>query len=184
MITKCPVCNKEFDVLYTDLWRYKNSKYYFCSWKCLRAQEMKGKKMARVRLTKEISEKAIQMAENGEDYEKYLSDCGFKNPQTTMYRIREALKDTDPERFEKVPTKNVGRKKGQKTTTEEPKPASKVKAGLSIQSVGTKLATYNAVDGDLEIVQGDYRLLLCIEECKQLMKELPEVIQILMGVKI
>ena len=41
----CTVCGKRFSVLYPHLWRYKepcggNGHYrYFCSWKCLRANE-------------------------------------------------------------------------------------------------------------------------------------------------
>ena len=40
----CPVCRKYFSVLYPHLWRYKvqttsNRYKYFCSWKCLRADE-------------------------------------------------------------------------------------------------------------------------------------------------
>ena len=43
----CPVCGKGFDILYCDLWAYKDQKYgsqgfrYYCSWKCQRAYERK-----------------------------------------------------------------------------------------------------------------------------------------------
>lgn len=40
----CAECGKEFEVLYPDLWRYKRGKWtnftYYCSWKCLRKQEI------------------------------------------------------------------------------------------------------------------------------------------------
>lgn len=39
---KCSQCGKEFTVLYPDLWAYKTSKKWFCTWKCLRADEKKG----------------------------------------------------------------------------------------------------------------------------------------------
>lgn len=45
----CTVCGKRFSVLYPHLWRYKepcggNGHYrYFCSWKCLRANEKNQK---------------------------------------------------------------------------------------------------------------------------------------------
>ena len=43
---KCPICRKYFSVLYPHLWRYKvqitsNRYKYFCSWKCLRADEQR-----------------------------------------------------------------------------------------------------------------------------------------------
>ena len=40
MICRC--CGKEFTVLYPDLWAYKVGKKWFCTWKCLRADEKKG----------------------------------------------------------------------------------------------------------------------------------------------
>ena len=46
---KCAVCGKDFAVLYPHLWRYKEpcggkGHYrYFCSWKCLRANEKNQK---------------------------------------------------------------------------------------------------------------------------------------------
>ena len=39
---KCSWCGKEFTVLYPDLWVYKVGKKWFCTWKCLRADEKKG----------------------------------------------------------------------------------------------------------------------------------------------
>ena len=33
---KCPVCGKEFDVLWPELWRYREGSAYICTWKCLR----------------------------------------------------------------------------------------------------------------------------------------------------
>lgn len=35
---KCAWCGKEFDC--TEEWAYKRSVRYFCSWKCLRANDM------------------------------------------------------------------------------------------------------------------------------------------------
>lgn len=45
-IKTCPVCNKKFEILYCDLWAYKDQKYgsqgyrYYCSHKCKRAYEL------------------------------------------------------------------------------------------------------------------------------------------------
>ena len=39
----CSWCKKEFTVLYPDLWAYRvGKKKWFCTWKCLRADEKKG----------------------------------------------------------------------------------------------------------------------------------------------
>ena len=38
---RCCICRKEFEVLYPDLWRYRNKSRWYCSWKCLRADERK-----------------------------------------------------------------------------------------------------------------------------------------------
>lgn len=38
---RCCVCGKDFDVLYPDLWRFRNKNRWFCSWGCLRADEKK-----------------------------------------------------------------------------------------------------------------------------------------------
>ena len=58
---KCRACGKRFDVIYPELWRYKDAKdtrvakKWYCSWKCLREdekreEEKKGeRKMARPR---------------------------------------------------------------------------------------------------------------------------------------
>ena len=46
----CNWCKKEFTVLYPDLWAYRVGKKWFCTWKCLRADEKKGEdEMARMK---------------------------------------------------------------------------------------------------------------------------------------
>ena len=36
MISECPVCGKEFDILYPHLWKYARGTKFLCSWGCLR----------------------------------------------------------------------------------------------------------------------------------------------------
>ena len=36
MIETCPICSKNFDVLWPQLWAYKRGKRYLCSWSCIR----------------------------------------------------------------------------------------------------------------------------------------------------
>ena len=114
MINKCPVCKKEFDVLWPNLWAYKTEKgRYYCSWKCLRAKERKGEEKhmgVKKLLTDEQKSHAVWLAISGEDPRPYLEECGSKNPQVTWSMIRTALKETDPETFAKLP-RVIGHKK-------------------------------------------------------------------------
>ena len=47
MICRC--CGKEFTVLYPDLWAYRVGKKWYCTWKCLRADEKGDKEMPRMK---------------------------------------------------------------------------------------------------------------------------------------
>jgi len=110
-ITKeCPVCGKQFVILYPHLWAYKRgagkngSARYFCSWKCLRELDNEGeRKRGNVRICKEENEKeAIRIFLEGGDHLKYLKDLGIKAPSVKWYEIRGKLKDTDPELYAKT----------------------------------------------------------------------------------
>ena len=125
MITKCPACKKEHDVLWPDLWAYKrrngSNVFYYCSWKCLRTLDKKGevKHMGAKRLLTEEQEKhAIWLAISGEDPRPYLAECGTKDPQQAWNRLRNNLKASDPETFEKLP-KVIGHKKRKKKEPEK-----------------------------------------------------------------
>ena len=45
----CSQCGKEFTVLYPDMWRYRVKSKWFCTWKCLRADEKGDKEMPRMK---------------------------------------------------------------------------------------------------------------------------------------
>ena len=45
MITNCPVCGKAFDVLWPQLWAYRDGSLYFCTWKCLRQMRKEAEEM-------------------------------------------------------------------------------------------------------------------------------------------
>lgn len=50
MVAHCSQCEKDFEILYPDLWRYKTGNKLFCSWHCLRADERKeDNEMARLK---------------------------------------------------------------------------------------------------------------------------------------
>ena len=102
----CPVCGKRFTVLWPHLWSYKrgkpNTKYY-CSWKCLRKLDKEAEEAEMERkhiINKEIREKAVQMALNGEDPKPYLKDCGCNNPAKAWGNIRQRVKTEDPKTYE------------------------------------------------------------------------------------
>ena len=47
MISNCPVCGKAFDVLWPQLWRYKENGNYICTWKCLRQLRKEAEEMGK-----------------------------------------------------------------------------------------------------------------------------------------
>lgn len=49
MVTKCPVCGKAFDVLWPQLWRYRENRQYICTWKCLRQKRKEEEEMAKMK---------------------------------------------------------------------------------------------------------------------------------------
>lgn len=113
----CPVCKKEFTVLWPHQWSYKRGRKlgqctYYCSWTCLRALDKKGeKKVANRRLlTEEQEDKVVKMAIAGEDPRPFLAECGSKNPNTTWSAIRARVNENDPETAAKLP-RVIGHKK-------------------------------------------------------------------------
>ena len=122
MISKCPVCRKQFDVLWPHLWAYKTEKgRYYCSWKCLRASEKKGEPKhmgVKKLLTAEQENHAVWLAISREDPRPYLAECGAKNPQVTWNGIRNRVKQEDPETFAKLP-RVIGHKRRPKIETPE-----------------------------------------------------------------
>ena len=66
---KCSWCGKEFTVLYPDMWRYKANKKWFCTWKCLRADEKGDKEMPRMKKDGTPAKKPGPKSER----EKYLA---------------------------------------------------------------------------------------------------------------
>ena len=117
MVTKCTECGKRTVVLYPDLWVYKRGagspggQRFFCSWHCLRAYD-KGDEtaMKQGRKVSEKSMKAVQIALEGGDPQKYLEECGAKNPSAAWYAIKQQVKENDPETYDRLP-KNVRHKK-------------------------------------------------------------------------
>ena len=99
---KCPECGKAFTALYPHLWAYRRDKVYFCSWKCLRADE-KRKEGNNMRLTLENKKKAIEIAIAGGDPLNYLKGLGCANPAGVWYSIKQKLKQANPEKAAQLP---------------------------------------------------------------------------------
>lgn len=121
---KCPVCKKEFDVLWPGQWAYKREEKFVCSWGCIRRYD-KGKEAdrmkKRVTMTEEQRTQALEMALNGENPLPYLKKCGAANPTSAWKTMRKwaeehwdkAVAGTLPESF--------GRKDLKPEAEEEPK---------------------------------------------------------------
>lgn len=121
----CPVCGKHFGVLYKNRWAYKKTRAkggydFYCSWKCLRVDEMKRKtkqkpvpakqkkgvnKMSQNKLTREQKGKAVEIAIGGGDPLVYLKECGAKNPAAAWWYIKKTLATKNPQLLEKIPEK-------------------------------------------------------------------------------
>ena len=116
----CPVCGKQFAVLYPHLWRYKRPKrggeHYFCSWGCLRAYDKEGEQKmgARAILTEADRNEAVRLAMDGGDPAEFLRSKGIKDPHGTWYKIKQTVKECNPEIYEKIPDRRIARKEAPK----------------------------------------------------------------------
>lgn len=102
MVSICPVCRKEFEILHPPLWRYKRNSEYVCSWGCLRKAENKGVEPMKREVPKEAKDEAVRIAIEGGDPIEYLGKYSI-NPRGMWTYIRSVLKDKDPETFAKIP---------------------------------------------------------------------------------
>lgn len=122
---KCPVCGKDFDVLWPNHWVYKRGNQFICSWGCIRrydrkeADGMQGKAI----LTDKQKRKAIEMALNGESPLPYLKECGAANPTTTWQSVLNwAKKNCDRNVYEELPERFGQQKKANGVDVPPPKP--------------------------------------------------------------
>lgn len=119
---KCPVCKKEFDVLWPSQWAYKRGNKFICSWGCIRkydrkeADGMQGKAI----LTDKQKRKAIEMALNGESPLPYMKECGAANPTTTWQSVLNwAKKNCDRDVYEELPERFGQQKKPEPVVIEK-----------------------------------------------------------------
>ena len=109
-LKRCPVCRKEFTVLWPGQWAYKrgtpSNPVYMCTWKCLRQYDKKEgeKHMGTPRkVSEEQEQEAIRIAIEGGDPRPMLRQCGIKNPDVKWYEIKGKVKASDPELYAKIP---------------------------------------------------------------------------------
>lgn len=101
MRTKCPVCGKKFDILYSHLWAYNiDRKQFFCSWKCIQKYRQQKEEIKLGKITLEQKKKVIQIALGGGDPVAYLEECGSEKPTVSWNNILRNLETKDPEVYE------------------------------------------------------------------------------------
>lgn len=119
MIVSCPVCGKEYDILYPDKWTYKRRRtgehmFYLCSWSCLRKFDEAKESAKQVKhgsITLDQKKKAVDIALAGGNPLTFLAECGSANPVNMWWTIKQNLKEVDPEKYEKLPKRlNTGEK--------------------------------------------------------------------------
>ncbi len=124
----CPVCGKEFHVLYPQAWGYKRNtgknKLYYCSWSCMRKEETERNEMKK--LTLEQKKKAVQIAVDGGNPLGFLESLGIRNSAEAWGKIKNHLKEYDPDTYAKLPKRLPQRTRTVSApavrTAEEPKP--------------------------------------------------------------
>ena len=104
MSKKCPVCGKQFVVLWPNLWSYKRDHRFMCTYGCMRAYDDRKGMNFDMTLTKEQRAKVLDMLIKGENPNEYIRGCGVKNPTCTVWNMKQYLKKNDPETFAKIPT--------------------------------------------------------------------------------
>lgn len=116
MITNCPVCGKAFDVLWPQLWAYRDGSLYFCTWKCLRQMRKEAEEMKT--LTEDEKRAAAEVALTGGNPLPYLKSLGVTNVTTSWNTVRNwARGHLNQDEYEKLPEK-LG---NEKTKAEKPK---------------------------------------------------------------
>lgn len=205
MSERCPVCGKQFEVLYPTIWAYKRGSRYICSWKCLREHDA-GTRRDDMNLN-EKSRKAVEIAlEDGNPME-YLQKTGSKNPSAAWCSIRNQLEDKEPETYAKLPArlkkKAAEAPKKPKTQKREKPEAKKAEAqrrepekvgpgtieGMIIREVEGTFGRYRFTENgrgrfiDFETKEGLETISYTVEQWREFMEEHRKAARIL-GVEI
>ena len=137
MVSICPVCRKEFEILHPPLWRYKINNEYVCSWSCLRKGENKGVETTKREVPQTAKDEAVRIAIEGGDPIEYLGKYSI-NPRGMWTYIRSVLKDKDPETFAKIP--NLRKQPPKKALRKEEAPKRPRKKKVTVTRVNSQPA--------------------------------------------
>lgn len=137
MVSICPVCRKEFEILHPPLWRYKINNEYVCSWGCLRKGEDKGVETTKREVPQTAKDEAVRIAIEGGDPIEYLGKYSI-NPRGMWTYIRSVLKDKDPETFAKIP--NLRKQPPKKALRKEEAPKRPRKKKVTVTGVNSQPA--------------------------------------------
>lgn len=117
---KCRCCGKPVSVLEPSRWGYKvkgkNGWIYYCSWKCLRADEKRieqaeqKKKEARKEKQQEkfrndrleVLKGMMEAVHEGKNAYDYLKSMGYADPKDTLRRLRITAKEEAPKIYRKM----------------------------------------------------------------------------------
>ena len=104
----CPVCGKQFTVLYPRLWTYKSGKQnhnlrYFCTYTCQRTDERTGDSLKRLLSKEEILDICIAAIREGKHPYDVLKETGYKNPAQTYASARHWARDHKNEKINQLP---------------------------------------------------------------------------------
>ena len=112
---RCKHCGKPISILHPSQWGYKvrNKKggwTYYCTWKCLRADERKEPKPVQAeepeKETKnnrvQVLEEMLDAVSDGRDVYDYLRDMGYTDPKDTLRRMRITAKKEAPKLYTKM----------------------------------------------------------------------------------
>ena len=113
---RCKHCGKPITVLYPSRWGYKvrNKKggwTYYCTWKCLRADERKEPKPEQAEEPEEkdgrnnrleVLEELLEAVMGGKDAYDFLEQLGYTDPKDTLRRLRITAKKEAPKLYTKM----------------------------------------------------------------------------------
>ena len=113
---RCKHCGKPITVLYPSRWGYKvrNKKgrwNYYCTWKCLRAEERKEPKPEQAEEPEEkdgrnnrmeVLEELLEAVKGGKDAYDFLEQMGYTDPKDTLRRLRITAKKEAPKLYTKM----------------------------------------------------------------------------------
>ena len=113
---RCKHCGKPISILHPSQWGYKvrNKKGgwdYFCTWKCLRADERKEPKPVPAEEPEEkdgrnnrleVLEELLEAVKGGKDAYDFLEQLGYTDPKDTLRRLRITAKKEAPKMYAKM----------------------------------------------------------------------------------